>query len=102
MFYLNVILQATDGGKITSIRTALEKMIPLSLKDEGCERYEIYHSSDEIGTFILVEQWASKLLWQKHLEGAAVRIYKEEVLPHVEREVHICQKLTEPAPKPKK
>lgn len=95
MFHLNVILRVQDAGNTERASKALRRMRPLCLNEDGCKRWDLYQSETSPQTFILVEEWASKELWQRHLGADTItKIYAPEVLPFVEREIHPCKQLT--------
>jgi quinol monooxygenase YgiN len=54
MIYNNVILKARDSGNIETLKKLLTAQAEASLTEQGCERFEVYHSESEPEVFILV------------------------------------------------
>lgn len=92
MYYLNVWLKVRESEHIAGVVDALRRTGTASRLEQGCERWEAYHSQAEPRCFLLVEQWTTKEDWERHRTGAAVtEIYFKEVIPFVEREPHPSQ-----------
>lgn len=52
---------------ILEVKKALELMVPLTLKEEGCLAYELYEAIEEKNIFIFHEKWESREFLEKHL-----------------------------------
>lgn len=91
MFHLNVWLTVKDVEQVETIRERLAQAAGMSRQEPGCVRFEVYHSQSDERRFLLAERWESKAAWETHRQGKAVtEIYVPQVLPHVEREPHVC------------
>ncbi|MGH7129598.1 MAG: putative quinol monooxygenase [Planctomycetaceae bacterium] len=89
MFCLNVILTINDGTDPAVIRARLAEAARLSRQEQGCLRFEVYHSRADENLFLLCEHWESEAAWQTHRgERAVQEIYLPQVLPHVDRAAH--------------
>ncbi len=91
LFAINVWLTVNDPVHVDAVRHALAEAVRLSRVEDGCERYDVYHSESDPLRFLLVEHWASKADWESHRERHAFQaIYKPQVLPRVNREAHVA------------
>ena len=94
MIYNNVILKARDSGNIETLKKLLTAQAKASLTEQGCERFEVYHSESEPEVFILVEWWATQKDLDAHRSAPHfVNRYLPEVVPLVERNPHPSQRL---------
>ena len=94
MVYNNVILTVQDTENIARVAALLVEQQKLSLTEPGCERFEVYHSQSSPATFILVEQWQSEEHLTAHRAARGfTEIYQPQVLPLVERQPHLCDRL---------
>lgn len=102
MIHNNVILRvvdAADPARLTSIRAALAEVCTLSLREPGCERFEVYHSRTEPSVFLLIEQWSDPAALTAHRQAPSfLEVLTPHVLPFVERAPHDCELLA-PAPR---
>ena len=90
MFRINVVLTVTEASDIETVRDLLSQAAALSRTENGCERFEVYHSESDPSTFILCEWWSSEQAWKDHRnEKAFQEIYQPQVLPKVTRTPHI-------------
>lgn len=89
MFYLNVILTAKNAADVPAICDLLKQQRDHSLKEPGCLRFEVYHSTADETRFVLNEHWESAAAVEAHRHGHAyTTIYQPKVLPLVTRESH--------------
>lgn len=94
MFHLCVVITVKDPRDIERVVRALARMAPMCRVETGCVRWEAYHSAEMTARIVLLETWRSRADWEAHLEGAAfVEMYRTEVLPCIEREVHSARLL---------
>lgn len=90
MFCINVLLTVNDANDVSEIRGLLAQCAQLSRAEEGCLRFEVYHSESDPSLFLLCERWESEAAWQTHRNQRAVQeIYLPQVLPRVERVPHV-------------
>ena len=94
LIYNNVILNVTEPADVNTVASHLKKLAAASLKEPGCERFEVYHSETEPVVFMLIEQWLSQQMLDQHREATAFQsIYIPNVIPLVSRTPHICRLL---------
>ena len=94
MIYNNVILKARDPAHIDTLKALLSTQAKVSLTEQGCQRFEVYHSEAEAGVFLLVEWWESQEDLDAHRNAEHfVNVYRPQVIPLVERFPHPCQRL---------
>ena len=92
MFYINVWLTVNDESDVARVRNLLARCQAGSRLEDGCVRYEVYHSETDPRRFLLCEHWRSKEDWEDHRKRTAVtEIYVPQVLPLVTREPHVSQ-----------
>ena len=90
MFYINVWLTVNDPNNVTRVRELLSRCQAGSRAEDGCVRFEVYHSEPDPRRFLLVEHWRSKADWEEHRTRKTVtEIYVPQVLPLVTRDAHI-------------
>ena len=92
MIYANIVLRVKNSADVPVIRELLAEQRRLSLAEPGCERFEVYHSTVDPQTFLLVERWASQAHLDAHrLATAYTTVYQPKVLPKVDRLAHPCE-----------
>jgi quinol monooxygenase YgiN len=58
-------------GNEAALRQVITFMVPPTLREEGCLRFEMNESED--GTeWVASELWESRVLWQRHMESEHV------------------------------
>jgi quinol monooxygenase YgiN len=46
-----------------------EKLIPITRAEEGCIQYDLHQDNEEPAHFLFYENWASRELWQIHMNS---------------------------------
>lgn len=95
MHYLNVRIRVKQVEDAEKVGATLVRMAVLCHEEPGCMRWEAYQSESDSAEFLLVERWSSRPAWEAHLEREAIAMYKKEVLPLIEREVHHSRLIAE-------
>lgn len=94
MFYLNVWLTVNDPAHIGRVGELLTQCQAGSRAEEGCVRFEVYHSEADPRRFLLCEHWRDREDWEEHRKRKTVtEIYVPQVLPLVTREAHVSTML---------
>lgn len=89
MVYVNVWLTVKDPKDVETVKALLTEAGKLSRAEEGCVRFEVYHSTADPTTFLLNEHWASPEALDGHRQGVPyTQIYQPRVMPLVVREGH--------------
>jgi quinol monooxygenase YgiN len=89
VIYANIWLTVKEAADVPDIRELLREQGRLSRAEPGCERFEVYQSSNDSQTFLLVERWADQAALDAHrLATAYTTIYVPQVLPKVNRVPH--------------
>ncbi len=57
------------------VQAELEKLIPITLKEEGCVRYDLHRDDDDPHRFMFYETWTSRDLWQIHMNAPHLAEY---------------------------
>ena len=75
---LTIIARETaDPERVEDIKKAMLDLVEATLKEEGCIRYELHQDNDNTNKFTFVEIWENRDLWQRHMNGSAVKIFSE-------------------------
>jgi quinol monooxygenase YgiN len=94
MFCINVWLTVNDSSNVARVRELLVHCQAGSRAEDGCLRFEVYHSETDPRRFLLCEHWRSKEDWEEHRTRKTVtEIYVPQVLPLVTREPHVSKLL---------
>ncbi|WP_320824242.1 putative quinol monooxygenase [Reinekea sp.] len=64
-----------NPDRIALVQAELEKLVPITLSEAGCVRYELHQNNVEPAHFIFYETWATRELWQAHLAQPHVAAY---------------------------
>ena len=54
---------------IALVKAELEKLIPATRSEEGCVRYDLFQDNEKPTHFMFHESWATRELWQIHMEN---------------------------------
>jgi quinol monooxygenase YgiN len=95
VFYINVWLTVNDPANVERVRELLSRCQAGSRAEDGCVRFEVYHSETKPNCFLLCEHWRSKEDWEVHRTRKTVtEIYVPQVLPLVTRDPHFSALLS--------
>lgn len=74
---LNIVAIATaEAGRESTLRSAQERLVADTVKEEGCLRFELNQSFDDPRILIFTETWANEAQWRAHMEGDAMRRFQ--------------------------
>ena len=59
--------------QIDFLESALERLIPPTLEEEGCLQYDLHLDNENPAHFLFYENWASRELWLKHMEAPHIK-----------------------------
>ncbi len=77
---LTIIARPTvDPERIDEIKQAMLDLVEDTLKEEGCIRYELHQDNNQPNKLTFVETWENRELWQKHMEGAAIKKFYDRI-----------------------
>jgi quinol monooxygenase YgiN len=94
MIYNNVILRVKSTHDIERISELLATQAKISLKEQGCERFEVYQSETDKQTFLLIEWWQTQDDLDQHkLAKQFVEVYMHQVVPLVDRIPHQSKRI---------
>jgi quinol monooxygenase YgiN len=92
MIPMIIVLTAKNEADVPELEKLLKQQSAESLKEPGCERFEVYHSTNDAKVFILCEHWADQPSIDAHRQANAYKtIYQPKVLPLVERVPHVSK-----------
>lgn len=60
------------------VKTELLKIVAPTLAEEGCLNYDLHQDNEDPAHFFFYENWASRDLWQKHMESDHLAAFKEK------------------------
>ena len=67
---LTIIANITaKSDKVDLVKSELEKLIPITLKEEGCLDYVLHQDNEDPAHFLFYENWESRELWQNHMDN---------------------------------
>lgn len=61
--------------KIDLVKAELEKLIPITLVEEGCIQYDLHQNNENPTHFMFYENWESRELWQTHMNTPHIAAY---------------------------
>lgn len=61
--------------KAEALRHALTSLLAPTRAENGCIRYEL-NQSDDGRSWVFVEQWESRTLWERHMESRHLSRFK--------------------------
>lgn len=70
--------------KVDLVKNALLKLIAPTLQENGCLQYDLHQDNENKNIFIFYENWASRALWETHMNNAHLKAYMEETNGAVE------------------
>ena len=53
-------------GQAEAVKAALLKIVPPTLKEEGCIQYDLQQDNNNPEVFLFFEIWETRELWQQH------------------------------------
>ena len=74
-----IAMPTVDPHRLEQLKAAMLELVQRTLKEEGCIRYELHQNNEESNRFIFVETWESRELWQKHMNGAAIKEFNQKI-----------------------
>lgn len=60
---------------IDPVKSELVKLIEPTRQEEGCLQYDLYQDNDNPAVFLFFENWASRELWQVHMNTEHLKAY---------------------------
>lgn len=61
--------------QIERVKAELEKLIPITLAEEGCLQYDLHQDNENPAHFLFFENWTSRELWQAHMNAPHLAAY---------------------------
>lgn len=58
------------------ISQALHDLLAPTRAEDGCINYDLHRSIDDPSLFVLYENWASKALWERHMQSPHLQAYQ--------------------------
>lgn len=59
------------------VKSELIKLIEITRTEEGCINYDLHQDNENENHFMFYENWATRDLWQKHMENKHIADYKK-------------------------
>ena len=57
-------------GKVDLVKDEMLKLIEVTRAEDGCINYDLHQDNENKNLFLFYENWASRELWQKHMQNA--------------------------------
>ncbi len=64
-----------SSDKIDLVKSALEKLIPITRTEPGCIQYDLHQDNDNPEHFMFYETWETRKLWQTHMNAQHLKDY---------------------------
>jgi quinol monooxygenase YgiN len=64
-----------SSDQIDLVKAELEKLIPITLAEEGCIQYALHQDNENPAHFLFYENWESRELWQAHMNAPHLAAY---------------------------
>ncbi|UTV87970.1 antibiotic biosynthesis monooxygenase [Cobetia amphilecti] len=61
--------------QIEQVKAALLALVPITRAEEGCLGYTLHQNNDNPAHFTFYENWASRELWQQHMQAPHLEEY---------------------------
>ncbi|MEO1870808.1 MAG: putative quinol monooxygenase [Cobetia sp.] len=61
--------------QIEQVKAALLALVPITRAEEGCLGYTLHQNNDNPAHFTFHENWASRELWQQHMQSPHLEEY---------------------------
>ena len=58
-----------EPDQIDRVKAELQKLIPITLAEEGCLQYDLHQDNEHPAHFMFFENWTSRELWQAHMNA---------------------------------
>lgn len=76
MSKLTIIANITAAANQTElVKAELQKLIPVTLAEEGCIQYDLHQDNENPAHFTFFENWESRELWQTHMNAPHLAAY---------------------------
>jgi len=72
------------ADKLELVKAALLKLIKPTRAEEGCLQYDLHQDNVNPEIFVFYENWASRELWQTHMNNDHLKAYMVETEGAVE------------------
>jgi len=63
-------------GRIDLVKSELEKLVDITRAEEGCLQYDLHQDNGNPAYFMFFENWASRDLWQAHMNALHLKAYQ--------------------------
>jgi len=67
------------------VKSELIKLIAITREEEGCINYDLHQDNENENLFLFYENWASRELWQRHMDNDHLKKYLEATEGAVEK-----------------
>lgn len=76
MSKLTIVANITaQPDQIDLVKAELQKLVPITLAEEGCIQYDLHQDNDNPARFMFYENWESRELWQAHMAAPHLAAY---------------------------
>jgi len=63
-------------GAADALQAEMTQLVHETRKEKGCIRYVLTRGVDDPNVFVFIEEWASRALWEAHINGEAIATYR--------------------------
>ena len=66
------------------VKTQLEKLVSITLSEEGCIQYDLHQDNKNPSHFLFYENWESREHWQTHMNAPHLAAYLDATAGAIE------------------
>jgi len=64
-----------EPAQTSLVKAELEKLISITRAEQGCLQYDLHQDNENPAHFLFFENWASRELWQEHMNAQHLKDY---------------------------
>ena len=66
-------------GQADGLEDEMKILVDQTRSEPGCRQYDLHREIEDPDSFVFVEEWESRALWQTHLAGDAIQSFNERI-----------------------
>ena len=64
-------------GVEDELEAAMRDLVTATRLELGCIQYDLHRTTEGACIFVFYETWETKILWEAHMNGAAIQAFRE-------------------------
>ena len=73
-----------ETGQADPLEAAMRELVVATRAEAGCIQYDLHRTTEDPPVFLFYETWETKLLWDAHMAGEALRSFNQTVSGMIE------------------